>query len=159
MQTYWSRFPNVWVHGDWAVIDQDGLWYIVGRSDDTIKVAGKRVGPAEIESVLVDHPAVSEAAAIGVADPIRGEAIICFCVLKSGYEASAALAEELKEKVALSLGKPLKPSAVRFVADLPKTRNAKVMRRVIRAAYMKQDAGDLSALENPEAVDEVRKAI
>ena len=159
MQTYWSRFPNVWVHGDWAAIDQDGLWYIVGRSDDTIKVAGKRVGPAEIESVLVDHPAVSEAAAIGVADPLRGEAIVCFCVLKSGHEASPSLAEELKEKVALSLGKPLKPGAVKFVADLPKTRNAKVMRRVIRAAYMNQDCGDLSALENPEAVEEVRKAI
>jgi acetyl-CoA synthetase len=159
MQTYWSRFPNVWVHGDWAAIDQDGLWYIVGRSDDTIKVAGKRVGPAEIESVLVDHPAVSEAAAIGAADPLRGEAIVCFCVLKSGYEASTSLAEELKEKVALSLGKPLKPSAVKFVADLPKTRNAKVMRRVIRAAYMNQDCGDLSALENPDAVEEVRKAI
>ena len=159
MQTYWSRFPNVWVHGDWAAIDQDGLWYIVGRSDDTIKVAGKRVGPAEIESVLVDHPAVSEAAAIGVADPLRGEAIVCFCVLKSGHEASPSLAEELKEKVALSLGKPLKPGAVKFVADLPKTRNAKVMRRVIRAAYMNQDSGDLSALENPEAVEEIRKAI
>ena len=159
MQTYWSRFPNVWVHGDWAAIDQDGLWYIVGRSDDTIKVAGKRVGPAEIESVLVDHPAVSEAAAIGVADPLRGEAIVCFCVLKSGHEANASLAEELKEKVALSLGKPLKPGAVKFVADLPKTRNAKVMRRVIRAAYMNQDSGDLSALENPEAVEEIRKAI
>jgi acetyl-CoA synthetase len=159
LETYWSRFPNVWVHGDWAAIDQDGLWYIVGRSDDTIKVAGKRVGPAEIESVLVDHPAVSEAAAIGVADPLRGEAVVCFCVLKSGHEASASLAEELKEKVAHSLGKPLKPSAVRFVADLPKTRNAKVMRRVIRAAYMKQEAGDLSALENPEALEEIRKAI
>jgi acetyl-CoA synthetase len=159
MQTYWSRFPNVWVHGDWAAIDQDGLWYIMGRSDDTIKVAGKRVGPAEIESVLVDHPAVSEAAAIGVADSLRGEVVVCFCVLKSGHQASASLAEELKEKVALSLGKPLKPSAVKFVADLPKTRNAKVMRRVIRAAYMNQDSGDLSALENPEAVEEVRKAI
>jgi acetyl-CoA synthetase len=159
VQAYWSRFPNVWVHGDWAAIDRDGLWYIVGRSDDTIKVAGKRVGPAEIESILVDHPAVSEAAAIGVADPIRGEAVVCFCVLKSSHAASASLAEELKEKVALSLGKPLKPDAVKFVADLPKTRNAKVMRRVIRAAYMKQDAGDLSALENPQAVEEVRNAI
>jgi acetyl-CoA synthetase len=157
--TYWSRFPDVWVHGDWAAIDQDGLWYIVGRSDDTIKVAGKRVGPAEIESVLVDHPAVSEAAAIGVADPLRGEAIVCFCVLQSGHEASPSLAEELKEKVALSLGKPLKPDAVKFVGDLPKTRNAKVMRRVIRAAYMNQDSGDLSALENPEAVEEIRKAL
>jgi acetyl-CoA synthetase len=102
MQTYWSRFPNVWVHGDWAAIDQDGLWYIVGRSDDTIRVAGKRVGPAEIESVLVDHAAVSEAAAIGIPDPIRGEAVICLCVLKPGREAGASLAEELKEKVTLA---------------------------------------------------------
>jgi acetyl-CoA synthetase len=157
-QTYWSRLPNVWVHGDWAAIDDDGLWYILGRSDDTIKVAGKRVGPAEIESVLVAHPAISEAAAIGVPDPVRGEAVSCFCVLKPGYQTSASLAEELKEKVALFLGKPLKPSAVKFVADLPKTRNAKVMRRVIRATYLGLDPGDLSALENPQAVDDIGKA-
>jgi acetyl-CoA synthetase len=158
IQTYWSRFPNVWVHGDWAAIDQDGLWYILGRSDDTIKVAGKRVGPAEIESVLVDHPAVSEAAAIGVPDVVKGEAVVCFCVLKPG-EKPVSLVEELKEKVARSLGKPLQPAVVKFVSDLPKTRNAKVMRRVIRAAYLGQEAGDLSALENPQAVEEIRSAI
>ena len=159
MQTYWSRFPNVWVHGDWAAIDQDGLWYIVGRSDDTIKVAGKRVGPAEIESVLVDHAAVSEAAAIGIPDPIRGEAVVCFCVLKPGREAGASLAEELKEKVTLSLGKPLAPKSVKFVADLPKTRNAKVMRRLIRAAFLGQEIGDISALENPSSIEEIRRAL
>ncbi|HET9549538.1 MAG TPA: AMP-binding protein, partial [Candidatus Binatia bacterium] len=159
MQTYWSRFPNVWVHGDWAAIDQDGLWYIVGRSDDTIKVAGKRVGPAEIESVLVDHAAVSEAAAIGIPDPIRGEAVICFCVVKPGREAGASLAEELKEKVTLALGKPLAPQSVKFVADLPKTRNAKVMRRLIRAAFLGQETGDLSALENPSSIEEIRRAL
>ncbi len=158
-QTYWSRFPKVWVHGDWAAIDGDGLWYILGRSDDTIKVAGKRVGPAEIESVVVAHPAVSEAAAIGVPDPIRGEAVICFCVLNPAHQASVSLAEELKERVALALGKPLKPYAVRFVADLPKTRNAKVMRRLIRAEFLGQEAGDLSALENPQSIEEIRKAI
>jgi acetyl-CoA synthetase len=159
IQTYWSRFPGVWLHGDWAAIDQDGLWYILGRSDDTIKVAGKRIGPAEIESVLVGHPAVSEAAAIGVPDAVRGEAVICFCVLKPGQHAGASLAEELKATVAHSLGKPLKPDVVRFVGDLPKTRNAKVMRRVIRAAYLGQDAGDLSALENPASVEEIRTAV
>jgi acetyl-CoA synthetase len=158
MQTYWSRFPDVWVHGDWAAVDQDGLWYILGRSDDTLKVGGKRVGPAEIESILVSHPAVSEAAAIGIPDPIRGEAVICFCVLKPGQQGDGALAEELREKVAHSLGKPLKPEVVRFVGDLPKTRNAKVMRRVVRAAYLNQEAGDLSALENPESVEEIRRA-
>ena len=159
IQTYWSRFPDVWVHGDWAAIDEDGLWYILGRSDDTIKVAGKRLGPAEIESVLVDHPGVSEAAAIGIPDPVKGQAVVCFCVLKPGEKASDRLAEELKEHVARHLGKPLKPEVLRFVGDLPKTRNAKVMRRVIRAAYLGQDPGDLSALENPQAVDEVRKSV
>jgi acetyl-CoA synthetase len=155
---YWSRFPHLWVHGDWAAIDQDGLWYILGRSDDTIKVAGKRVGPAEIESILVSHPAVTEAAAIGIPDPVRGEAIVCFCVLKPGEKEDAPLAEELREKVARSLGKPLKPEVVRFVGDLPKTRNAKVMRRVIRAAFLNQEAGDLSALENPQSIEEIRRA-
>ncbi|HEX5606540.1 MAG TPA: AMP-binding protein [Candidatus Binatia bacterium] len=158
LQTYWSRFPKIWLHGDWAAIDEDGLWYVLGRSDDTIKVGGKRVGPAEIESILVEHPSVSEAAAIAVPDPLRGEAVICFCVLISGEHGDEALAEALKEKVARSLGKPLKPEAIKFVGDLPKTRNAKIMRRVIRAGYLGQEMGDLSALENPLAVDEIRRA-
>jgi acetyl-CoA synthetase len=158
IDTYWSRFPDIWLHGDWAAVDEDGLWYILGRSDDTIKVAGKRIGPAEVESVLIDHPAVMEAAAIGVPDPIRGEALICYCVLKPGqHRGSAALARELQQKVAVSLGKALKPEAVKFVGDLPKTRNAKVMRRVIRAAYLGKDPGDLSALENPAAIEEIRR--
>jgi acetyl-CoA synthetase len=155
--TYWSRFPDVWVHGDWAEIDEDGLWYILGRSDDTIKIAGKRVGPAEVESVLVDHPAVVEAAAIGVPDELKGQALVCFCVLRTGATPDAALVDELKALVARSLGKPLKPERIHFVADLPKTRNAKVMRRVIRAAYLGQPLGDLSALENPQAVAEVTR--
>jgi len=157
LQTYWSRFPDVWVHGDWAAIDDDGLWYILGRSDDTIKVAGKRLGPAEVESVLVEHHMVSEAAAIGVPDPIKGEALVCFCVLKHGQQASEELCEELKGCVAQHLGKPLKPTALKFLSDLPKTRNAKIMRRVLRAAYLNQDPGDLSALENPQSLEEIRK--
>src|SRR6266702_299260 len=106
LQTYWSRFPNVWIHGDWAAVDKDGLWYILGRSDDTIKVAGKRIGPAEVESVLVGHPAVSEAAAIGVPDELKGEALACFCLLKPGREPTEALREELKNKLIAELGKP-----------------------------------------------------
>jgi len=157
-QTYWSRFPNVWVHGDWAAIDDDGLWYIVGRSDDTIKIAGKRLGPAEVESVLVEHPAVIESAAIGVPDATKGQALICFCVLRPGYTAGAALGEELKAMVATRLGKPLRPHAIAFVRELPKTRNAKVMRRVIRSAYLNQDPGDLSSLENPQSVQDIRNA-
>jgi acetyl-CoA synthetase len=154
-QTYWSRFPGVWVHGDWAAIDEDGLWYILGRSDDTIKIAGKRLGPAEVESVLVEHPAVLEAAAIGVPDEMKGQALVCFCVLRAGHEPSASLEQALMALVATRLGKPLKPAAVRFVRDLPKTRNAKVMRRVIRAAYLGDAPGDLSSLENPQAVDDI----
>jgi acetyl-CoA synthetase len=157
-ETYWSRWPNVWVHGDWAAIDNDGMWYILGRSDDTIKIAGKRLGPAEVESILVAHPAVAEAAAIAVPDPTKGNEVVCFCVLKPGHEASDELREALKERVAAGLGKPLKPREIKFVRDLPKTRNAKVMRRVIRAAYLGNDPGDVSSLENAAAVDEIRLA-
>jgi acetyl-CoA synthetase len=157
-QTYWSRFPGVWVHGDWAAIDADGLWYILGRSDDTIKVAGKRLGPAEVESVLVEHPAVVEAAAIGVPDELKGQALVCFCVLRPGHAPSGSLSDALALLVATRLGKPLRPKAILFVSDLPKTRNAKVMRRVIRSTYLGESAGDLSALENPAAVEEIRLA-
>lgn len=157
MQTYWERWPGLWVHGDWARIDDEGYWYIEGRSDDTLKVAGKRVGPAEVESAAVAHAAVSEAAAVGVPHQIKGEGIVVFCVLRPGQHASDALANEVKDKIAELLGKPLRPEAVRFVAQLPKTRNAKILRRVIRGAYLgKDDLGDLSSLENPAAVEEIR---
>ena len=156
-RTYFSRFPGVWVHGDWAAIDEDGLWYILGRSDDTIKIAGKRLGPAEVESILVEHPAIIEAAAIGIPDEVKGQALICFCVLRHGYVASPALAAELKALVADHMGKPLKPRDILFVEDLPKTRNAKVMRRVIRATYLNEDPGDLSSLENASAIEQIRE--
>ena len=155
-ETYWSRFPDVWVHGDWAAIDDDELWYILGRSDDTIKIAGKRLGPAEVESVLVDDPAVLEAAAIGVPDEMKGQALVCFCVLRPGHAPNGELSARLTALVIDRLGKPLKPKAIEFVRDLPKTRNAKVMRRVIRAAYLGDSPGDLSSLENPQAVDDIR---
>jgi acetyl-CoA synthetase len=152
LETYWSRFPDVWVHGDWAMVDEDGLWYILGRSDDTIKLGGKRLGPAEIESILTAHPAVAEAAAIGVPDELKGEALVCFCVLKR-----PASETELIDRVVAALGKAFKPRAVKFVSDLPKTRNAKVMRRVIRSAYLGEAPGDISSLENPEAVESILK--
>jgi acetyl-CoA synthetase len=156
LETYWNRFENVWVHGDWAMRDADGHWFILGRSDDTLKIAGKRVGPAEVESLLVEHEYVVEAAVIGIPDEIKGTAMIAFCVLKS--ELNSNLENELKNLVAEAMGKPLKPNRVLFVSALPKTRNAKVMRRVIRAAYLGEDAGDLSALENPKTVEEIRQA-
>lgn len=159
LETYWSRFPDVWVHGDFAVIDEDGLYYILGRSDDTIKIAGKRVGPAEVENVLVGHPAVTEAAAIGVPDDIKGQAVVGFVVLHTAWEPNDALRIELQARVAKELGKPLAPKTVRFVGDIPKTRNAKVMRRVIQAAYLGEEPGDLSALVNPEAVEEIQQAV
>ncbi|HTI03924.1 MAG TPA: AMP-binding protein [Gemmatimonadales bacterium] len=155
--TYWSRFPDVWVHGDWARIADDGFWFIAGRSDDTLKVAGKRVGPAEVESAATAHAAVLEAAAIGVPHELKGEAIVVFVVLRAGQHESDALARDIAEAIADRLGRPLRPDAVRFVADLPKTRNAKILRRVIRGAYLgKSDLGDLSSLENPSAVEKIR---
>ena len=156
LDTYWSRFPDIWVHGDWAAIDDDGLWYILGRSDDTIKIAGKRLGPAEVESVLVDDPAVLEAAAIGVPDEMKGQALVCFVVLRPGHAPDNELTTRLTTLVIDRLGKPLKPKAIEFVRDLPKTRNAKVMRRLIRSAYLGDAPGDLSSLENPQAVDDIR---
>jgi acetyl-CoA synthetase len=151
-QTYWSRWPGVWAHGDWALVDEDGMWYILGRSDDTIKVAGKRVGPAEVESALMGHPEVSEAAAIGVPDAIKGSAVVAFCVLKPGVAAREGLEAELMEQVVAELGKPLAPKGVHFLPDLPKTRNAKIMRRMVRAAYLGEEPGDTSALVNPEVL-------
>ncbi|MDR5682574.1 MAG: acetate--CoA ligase [Armatimonadota bacterium] len=158
LETYWSRWPGVWVHGDWAARDAEGFWYILGRSDDTIKIAGKRVGPAEVESALTAHPAVVEAATIGVPHEVKGEALVCFVVLCPGYAPSEVLREELRVLVADKLGKALRPEEVKFVADLPKTRNAKVMRRVLRAAYIGQDPGDVSSLENPKALEEIARA-
>jgi acetyl-CoA synthetase len=158
LDTYWSRWENVWVHGDFVAIDADGLWYILGRSDDTLKIAGKRLGPAEVESILVHHDAVVESAAIGVPDEVKGMALVVFCVLKKDSQPSDELRKELKQMIVNEMGKPLAPKAVLFVSDLPKTRNAKVMRRMIRSAYLGQDLGDTSSLVNPQAVDEVKKA-
>lgn len=157
-ETYWSRWPNVWVHSDWAAKDSDGLWYILGRSDDTIKIAGKRLGPAEVESVLVSHPQVVEAAAIAVPDELKGNQVVCFCVLAPGADPSEELRKELRANLVAALGKPLAPKALLFVSDLPKTRNAKVMRRMVRAAYLGEPAGDTSSLVNPQAVEEIKKA-
>jgi acetyl-CoA synthetase len=157
-ETYWSRWTDVWVHGDWATIDADGFWYIQGRSDDTLKIAGKRLGPAEVESVLVGHPAVAESGVVGVPHEVKGEAIVCFVVLRPGHAPTEALRKELAERVASQMGKALKPDKVLFTRDLPKTRSAKIMRRVIRATYLGREPGDLSSLENPAAVKAVGEA-
>lgn len=158
LDTYWSRIPGLWVHGDWAEIDQYGQWYIRGRSDDTIKVAGKRLGPAEVESALVSHPAVAEAAAIGVPDPVKGEALVAFVVLRPDAEDTEALRRQLTARIVDELGKALAPKAVLAVRELPKTRNAKVLRRVIRAVHLGVDPGDLSSLDNRSAIDAIAAA-
>jgi acetyl-CoA synthetase len=156
--TYWSRFPGIWTHGDFAAIDEDGLWFITGRSDDTIKVAGKRLGPAEVEAILNAHPKVVESAAIGVPHEVKGQEVVAFCVLASGAEPGEELRAELTANIVDALGKPLKPREVRFTTALPKTRNAKVMRRLIRAAYLGDDLGDVSSLEVPETLDAIRQS-
>ncbi|PSR22221.1 MAG: AMP-dependent synthetase [Sulfobacillus acidophilus] len=156
LDTYWNRWPNTWVHGDFAYVDAEGFWYILGRSDDTIKVAGKRLGPAEVESVLVSHPDVAEAAAIGVPDAVKGESLVCFVVIRPHRAIVAESTEQLKQYVAAHLGKALKPQALYIVSELPKTRNGKVVRRAIKASYLGLPAGDLSAVENIRALDAVR---
>src|SRR5205823_1830819 len=145
-----------WVHGDWASIDADGFWFLHGRSDDTMNIAGKRVGPAEVESALAHHPAVAESGAVGVPDRIKGEAIWCFVVVKPGFEPGSSLIGELVATVTGHLGKAFKPSRIVFVDELPRTRSAKIVRRALRSAVLREDPGDLSSLENPTALDVIR---
>jgi acetyl-CoA synthetase len=158
--TYWSRFPSLWVHGDWARKDEDGHWFIQGRSDDTLKIAGKRVGPAEYESALVAHPLVAEAVAIGVPDPVKGEAVVCFVTVADAGRAAAkdwpAWEQELAGHVAARLGKPLRPEHVHLTPSLPKTRNGKVLRRLVRSAYLGLEAGDTTSLEDPASLGHIR---
>jgi acetyl-CoA synthetase len=158
IDAYFSRVPGLWVHGDWALVDDEGYWYILGRSDDTIKVAGKRLGPAEVESAVVGHPAVSEAAAIGVPDEIKGEALVVFAVVSRGEPESEEVRKEVAAAIVADLGKSLAPKKVLFVSELPKTRNAKIMRRVIRARYLNEPLGDITSLENASAIDEIGRA-
>lgn len=159
LETYWSRFPGIWYHGDLAMIDEDGFWFLLGRADDTIKVAGKRIGPAEIEGAINKHFAVAESACIGVPDQIKGEEIACFVVLKKGFEANENLEKEIKSLVEKEVGKAFEPSKIYFVKDLPKTRSGKIMRRIIRSIVLEKDLGEISVLENPESIEEIKKAI
>ncbi|MCC6272479.1 MAG: AMP-binding protein [Deltaproteobacteria bacterium] len=156
LETYFSKWPNLWFHGDWAIVDEDGFWFLQGRADDTIKVSGRRTGPAEIEAALLRHPACAEAAAIGVPHEIKGEGIVCFVVLKGDYRAGEALAAELSEKVGEVLGKTLRPEKVIFVPALPKTRSAKIVRGAIKKRYLGKPLGDLSSVENPDALEAIQ---
>jgi acetyl-CoA synthetase len=158
LDTYWSRYPDVWWHGDFASIAPDGQWFLHGRSDDTIKLAGKRLGPAEVETIVVGHPAVVEAAAVGVPDAVKGEALWVFVVPAPGVDADDALRAELTELVTAHLGSSFRPAAIRFTTALPKTRSAKVLRRAIRSVVTGAAPGDLSGLEDPGTLDAVAHA-
>lgn len=160
LESYWSRWPGIWDHGDWALVDADGHWFLRGRADDTLKVAGKRLGPAEVEGAVLATGKIVEAAAIGVPDELKGEAIAVYAVPKPGVAPSDELRAELAAAVAERLGKLARPREVRFVRDLPKTRSAKILRRLVKAVALGEERlGDLSTLANPEAIDAVRDAV
>jgi len=158
LETYWRRFPGVWVHGDWASVDEDGFWFLHGRSDDAINVAGRKVGPAEVEGALMDHDAVNQAAAVGVPDDTTGQAVVAYVILESDVEESDDLRSELREQVGAELGKPFRPREVLFVDEFPKTQSGKIIRRAIEAAYTGEDLGDMSSIENPDSLDKLEEA-
>jgi acetyl-CoA synthetase len=159
LDTYWRRFPGVWTHGDWASVDEDGYWFLHGRSDDTLNIAGKRIGPAELESAVVAHPAVAEAAAVGIPHDVKGEVAWVFCALAPGHQPSEELAADVRATAAAELGKAFQPERILFVTALPKTRSAKIVRRAVRAKALGADPGDLSSLENPEALEEIAHVV
>jgi acetyl-CoA synthetase len=147
-EQYWNTIPNCYAAGDVAVKDKDGYIMILGRADDVINVSGHRIGTMEVESALVSHPAVAEAAVIGKPHPVKGESIKAFVILKSGYEPSEKLVNDLKYHVKMELGALAVPSEIEFVEKLPKTRSGKIMRRVLKAKELGMDPGDLSTLED-----------
>lgn len=155
LETYWSTYPGIWRHGDWVRCDPDGTWYILGRSDDTLNIAGKRIGPPEIEAALTETGQVVEAAAIAAPDEIKGVAVVCICVPAPGVSPDAALVEQLKDQVGEIVSKPFRPREIHFVEALPKTRSMKIMRRVVRAAFLGQYPGDLSSISNPETIQPI----
>jgi acetyl-CoA synthetase len=159
LDTYWRRFPGVWTHGDWASVDADGYWFLHGRSDDTLNIAGKRIGPAELESAAVAHPAVAEAAAVGVPHDVKGEVAWLFCITVPGTDRDGRLADEVADRVAEDLGRAFRPDRVLFVSALPKTRSAKIVRRAVRATVLGKDPGDLSSVENPESLAELAEVV
>ena len=158
LREYWSTWEDVWDHGDWAQRDEDGFWFLHGRADDALNVAGRKVGPAEVEGAAIEHEAVNQAAAVGVPDDTTGTAVVLYVVVENGYEESDALREEVRQLVGEELGKPFRPREVLFVDEFPKTQSGKIIRRAIGATYEGKDLGDMSSIENPEALDEIDDA-
>ena len=155
-ESYWARFPGVWTHGDWALRDDDGAWFLFGRSDDALNIAGKRIGSAEYESALVEHPAVVEACVVGIPHDLKGEAAWCFAVLTDGRTMDDELRAELHAVVEQQLGKAFRAERIEAVPVLPKTRSGKIVRRAVRATVLGDDPGDLSTLEDAGALEHVR---
>jgi acetyl-CoA synthetase len=160
LESYWSRWPDVWVHGDWAVRHEDGSWELLGRSDDVLKIAGKRLGPAEVESVATELQDVAEAVAVSVPDPVTGEALVVLIQVQATTASAAreVVARTVSDRIAEALGKPLRPAAVVILDDLPLSRSGKVHRRALRAWLAGIDPGDLSTLANPESAPAVLAA-
>ena len=154
--TYFRTFPGVWCHGDWAVVDSERQWFLRGRSDDTLKIAGKRVGPAEIEGAVLESPLVAEAAAFGVPDALKGEHAVVLIVPKTNHETESTLLNEVKQRCLETLGKSLCPKEFYMVAALPKTRSGKIMRSLIRKAYCGEPLGDTSSAENPQLLESLK---
>jgi len=153
IEAYWSKIPGAWWHGDFASVDGDGCWFLHGRADESMNVAGRKVGPAEIEQAVLQHSAVSEAAVIGVPDALKGECPVAFVVLKDGRELTSALAGEIIRTVAETLSPAFRPAEVIAVPALPKTQSGKIVRRLIRRQYLGQAPGDISTVQNPESLE------
>ncbi|SFK69115.1 acetyl-CoA synthetase [Halogranum rubrum] len=160
LNTYWSTFENppMWDHGDWAQKDEDGFWFLHGRADDALNVAGRKVGPAEVEGALIEHESVNQAAAVGVPDETTGTAVVAYVVLEDGVDETDELRDELRTLVGEELGKPFRPREVLFVDEFPKTQSGKIIRRAISSLYQDEDLGDMSSIENPESLEEVKTA-
>jgi acetyl-CoA synthetase len=157
-ETYWSKFKDIYLAGDVTRKDDEGYFWVQGRADDVLNVSGHRIGNSEVESALVSHPLVAEAAVIGKPHDLKGESITSYVVLKTDIEPSDDLRKQLREHVGNEMGKLARPDEIWFVSDVPKTRSGKIMRRVIRAKALGKDVGDISTLANPEAVEEIGKA-
>ena len=155
-ETYWGRFPGKYVAGDGAKRDADGYYWLLGRVDDVMLISGHNISTAEVESALVSHPAVAEAAVVGRTDPTSGQAIAAFVILRAGHEPSDALGEELRAHVAATIGPIAKPKTVLFTDDLPKTRSGKIMRRLLRNVSEDEVLGDTTTLADPSVVEGIK---
>ncbi|MFT4948224.1 MAG: acetyl-CoA synthetase [Natronomonas sp.] len=158
LEEYWSTFDDMWNHGDWARKDADGFWFLEGRADDVLNVAGRKVGPAEVEGTLIEHEAVNAAVAIGAPDDTTGTAVVTYVILNEGYEPAGELREQLRGQVGEELGKPFRPREVLFVDEFPETQSGKIVRRIIQSVYTGETVGDLSSIDNPGAIEKIEQA-